>query len=96
MTSSADSSEPLAITLDSARLLASSDSIRVALISKAGAKWHIWMEGNRKNAGFVLKTARGDVRLFTSIEAAARTVKAIGLSHALLRLDNWQEEQGEL
>lgn len=82
------------IQLEAARLLASSQAITVAVIEKTGRKWVLWFEG--KKQGYVLKTARGEPRMFSTIEAAARTVREIGLGSVFVRLDNWNDAQGEI
>ncbi len=78
------------ITLEAARLLVLSDGIEGVVISQTSGKWAVTLHGS---SNFVLKTARGDIRLFTSLEAAAKAVQSIGAGTAIIRLDNWQSNQ---
>lgn len=95
MTQSVDPNQPTLIALEAARLLASAQGITSACIHQAGGKWAV-LFSNRRGEAFLLKTARGDVRLCRTMEAAASAVKAAGLGHAIVKLDDWNPRQKEL
>jgi hypothetical protein len=82
------------IGLEPARLLAFEQGITNAILMQAGGKWVLYLGGKRGE--YLLKTARGDAREFSSIEAAARIVREIGLSMISVRVDNWNPAQGRL
>jgi hypothetical protein len=82
------------IGLEPARLLAFEQGITNAILMQAGGRWILYLGGKRGE--YLLKTARGDTRQFSSMEAAARTVREIGLSVMNVRIDNWNPEQGRL
>jgi hypothetical protein len=89
-----DDSKVALIGLEPARLLAFEQGITSAMLMQAGGKWVLYLDGKR--GGYLLKTARGGAREFSSIEAAARMVRDIGLAVMAVKVDDWNPAQGGL
>lgn len=80
--------------LDTMRHLAMSGALQHVSIAYGGKGWVVvaWND----QATYLLKTDRGALRIFKTMEAAAKAIKSFGMNQIVLQLDNWNPNQGEL
>lgn len=71
--------------------MVSQHAITSAGIVQIAGKWVVFFTG--KGGSLMLKTARGDPRLFKTIDTAALTVRSAGLGNCAIKLDDWNPKQ---
>jgi len=85
------------IELDSMRLLAHSGTYHYATLAHGGPGWMVALQAP-KAPSYLLRSQRSDSqpRYFRTVEAAFRTIKAMGLSQVLVTLNTYAPEQQNL
>lgn len=69
-------------------------AVRRARIIAQGARFRVEIDAPGKT--FTLETARGELRLWPSLPAAAKWLKGLGIAEAALDLKHWTPGQKEL
>lgn len=89
-----DKTQAEPINLNTARLLVNEQNITDAAIVPVGNKWLAIL--GSKSSTYVLKTERGTLRHFKTLETAAAAIKSCGIGRVSVRLDIWEPRQGTL
>jgi len=76
------------------RTLIEAGAVKKVHIVGQGARFHV--EAKTPNGSLTAMTLRGDIKSWTSLDAAARWVRGLGIGTVQVSLGNWQPEQRSL
>lgn len=69
-------------------------AVKRARIIANGARFHV--EVDAPGRSFTVETGKGAVRTWSSIDAAAKWLRGLGIGHIALELTHWQPGQKSL
>lgn len=76
------------------RALVEAGAVRRIRIVADGARFHI--EADTPTASVVVATTKGTVKTWSSLDASAKWVRALGIGTAQIELSRWQPNQRAL
>jgi hypothetical protein len=76
------------------RILVEAGALKKIKIVARGSRFYV--EAVAAKDTLIAETARGKIRTWATIDAAARWVRSIGVGKVLLSLDQWQPAQQEI
>ena len=76
------------------RALVEAGAVRRIRIVADGARFHV--EADTPTASVVVSTTKGTVKTWSSLDASAKWVRALGIGTAQIELSRWQPNQRAL
>lgn len=85
--------DPIPVTLENARLLASSGALKYASLIYIASGWCLSLQSDKGTPTYVLHTERGAPRFFKTIDAGCKTAYEIGILTIAVMMNRYKPEQ---